>query len=252
MLIKTNALKGYTLKSLDGDMGSASEFYFDDQFWTIRYFVVNPGSWLFGKKVLVSPYSVKGIDSAEEKVSVFLTKKQIEESPSIDTHEPISRHYEDTFNGYYGFPDYWGGPYVWGNYPYIERDSSKWNVVGLKEKGWDRHLRSTQEVTGYHIGAIDGEIGHVDDFIVDDKTWMVRYLVVSTKNWWPGKRVLISPKWIEKVSWEEREVAVGLSRETIKDAPEYTEEVLLTREYESSLYGHYHREGYWGDEVAGL
>jgi len=113
----------------------------------------------------------------------------------------------------------------------------------------DRHLRSTDEVTGYHFVALDGEIGHVDDFIIDDETWAIRYLVVATKNWWPGKRVLISPKWIENVSWEEREVAIGLSRENIKAAPEYTDESLLTRDYETGLYGHYNREGYWVDEL---
>jgi hypothetical protein len=118
--------------------------------------------------------------------------------------------------------------------------------------GWDRHLRSTHEVTGYHLVALDGEIGHVDDFIIDDETWAIRYLVVATKNWWPGKKVLISPKWIENVSWEEREVAIGLSRETIKAAPEYTDESLLTRDYETGLYGHYNREGYWVDELAAV
>jgi hypothetical protein len=118
--------------------------------------------------------------------------------------------------------------------------------------GWDRHLRSTDEVTGYHFAALDGEIGHVDDFIIDDETWAIRYLVVATKNWWPGKKVLISPKWIENVSWEEREVAIGLTRETIKAAPEYTDESLLTRDYETVLYGHYNREGYWVEELAAV
>jgi hypothetical protein len=252
MLIKAKTLRGFSLKSLDGDIGSASEFYFDDRYWAIRYLVANTGSWLFGRKVLVSPFSLKGINSVDENVSVLLTTKQIEDSPSIDTHEPVSRQYEESFNGYYGFPDYWGGPYMWGDYPYLERDRSRWNAPALKAKGWDRHLRSTQEVTGYHLSALDGEIGHVDDFIVDDETWVIRYLVVATKNWWPGKKVLVSPKWIDNVSWEEREVSLGLSRETIKAAPEYTDQSLLTRDYETGLYGHYNREGYWVDEFSAV
>jgi hypothetical protein len=99
-------------------------------------------------------------------------------------------------------------------------------LVRLEAMEWDRHLRSTNEVTGYNLLALDGEIGHVDDFIVDDETWAIRYLVVATRNWWPGKKVLISPKWIENVSWEEREVAIGLSRDAIKAAPEYTDESI--------------------------
>jgi hypothetical protein len=112
------------------------------------------------------------------------------------------------------FPTIGVAPYMWGGNPYILRDRSRWGLAASRAMGWDRHLRSTDEVTGYHLAALDGEIGHVDDFIIDDETWAIRYLVVATKNWWPGKKVLISPKWIESVSWEEREVAIGLSRET--------------------------------------
>jgi hypothetical protein len=249
MLIKTKTLKGSALRSLDGEIGSASEFYFDDRYWTVRYLVVNTGNWLTGRKVLLSPYSLNGIDLPEEQVSVQLTKKQIEDSPSIDTDEPISDQYENSFNGYYGYPNYWGGPFMWGGYTHVERDRNKWGSSSDKPKQWDHHLRSTQEVTGYHLSAIDGEIGHIDDFIIDDETWAIRYLIVATKNWWPGKKVLISPKWLEKVSWADREVGIGLYRETIKAAPEYTDDSLLTRDYEAGLYGHYNHDGYWVAEL---
>jgi hypothetical protein len=104
MLIKAKALKGYSLASLDGDIGSASEFFFDDRYWAIRYLVANTGTWLTGRKVLISPYSLDGVNTAEEKVFVLLNRKQIEESPSIDMDEPVSRQYEGLYNGYYGFP----------------------------------------------------------------------------------------------------------------------------------------------------
>jgi len=103
-------------------------------------------------------------------------------------------------------------------------------------------------VSGHHIQAADGEIGHVDDFIIDDETWAIRYLIIDTGNWWPGKKVLISPQWIERVSWLESKVFVNLPSETIKQAPEYTEESLLTRDYETGLHRHYQRQGYWVDE----
>ena len=174
--------------------------------------------------MLISPYSLDGVNTAEEKVFVLLNRKQIEDSPSISTDKPVSHQFESSYNSYYGYPEYWGGPYMWGGYPYIVRDRTRRGLSAKKEIEWDRHLRSTQEVTGYHLLTIDGEIGHVDDFIIDDETWAIRYLVVATKNWWPGKRVLISPKWIESVSWDAREVVIGLTRETIKAAPEYTDE----------------------------
>lgn len=252
MLINATTLKGYSLKSLDGDIGSASEFYFDDQYWAVRYLVANTAGWLSGRKVLISPYSLDGVNTAEEKVSILLNRKQIEESPSIDMDEPVSRQYETSYNGYYDLPNYWGGPYMWGSYAHLEMDRTKLKRPASETIEWDRHLRSTHEVTGYHLIARDGEIGHVNDFIIDDETWAIRYLVVATKNWWPGKKVLISPKWIENVSWDEREVSTGLSRETIKAAPEYTDESLLTRDYETGLHGYYNREGYWVEELSAV
>ena len=187
MLIKAKSLKGYTLKSLDGDIGSASEFLFDDRHWAVRYLVANTGGWLSGRKVLLSPYSLNNIDTSTEKLYVHLTKKQVEDSPSIATDEPVSQQYETNFNGYYGYPNYWGGPFLWGGYPTLMLDRAQWSLPTSEEMNWDRHLRSTTEVTGYDLRARDGEIGHVDDFILDVETWSIRYVVVATKNWWPGK-----------------------------------------------------------------
>jgi uncharacterized protein YrrD len=250
MLIKAKSLKGYSLKSLDGDIGSASEFLFDDQHWAVRYLVANTGGWLSGRKVLISPYSLNSIDHSHERVSLQLTRKQIEDSPSIETDEPVSRQVENNFNAYYGYPNYWGGPYLWGGYPTIVLDRTQWSSPQSEEMNWDPHLRSTAEVTGYHLHASDGEVGHVDDFILDDETWSIRYLVVATKNWWPGKKVLLSPKWIDSVRWDKREVVIGLSRDAIKAAPEYTDASPLTRDYETGLHRHYDREGHWIDHRA--
>ena len=108
-------------------------------------------------------------------------------------------------------------------------------------------MRSTHEVTGYHVQAADGEIGHIGDFIIDDETWAIRYLIIDTQNWWEGKKVLISPQWIERVSWNESKVFVNLSREVIKQSPEYFEDNLLTRDYENKLHQYYNRKGYWID-----
>ena len=252
MLYKAKTLNGYRLDSLDGVIGKVKEFYFDDQHWAIRYLVADTVNWLLGRQVLISPYALRAVIPEEQQIAIDLTKRQIEDGPSLSSDKPVSRQFEETYYGYYGWPWYWGGPYMWGpySYPYIARDSEKWRESTQKEKAWDPHLRSTHDVSGHHIQAADGEIGHVDDFIIDDETWAIRYLVIDTRNWWPGKKVLVSPRWIERVSWSESKVFVNLPRETIKQSPEYTEESLLTRDYEARLHRHYNRDGYWVDEPA--
>jgi hypothetical protein len=233
------------LNGLDGEIGKVKEFYFDDQHWAVRYLVADTGNWLSGRQVLISPYALVSVDKKAEHIDINLTKKQIEDSPSLDSDMPVTRQFEESYYGYYKWPMYWGGPYMWGYYPYIVREQKKWKESTQGEKAWDPHLRSTQNVTGYHIQAEDGEIGHVGDFIIDDETWAIRYLVIDTKNWWPGKEVLISPQWIKRVSWTESKVFVNHSREMIKQSPEYLEAFDLTRDYETRLYRHYDHQGYW-------
>ena len=250
MLSKAKTLKGYSIQNTDAEtIGKVKEFYFDDRHWTVRYLVANTGTWLTGRQVLISPYALIAVNTDHQNMVVDLTKKQIENSPSWDSDKPVSRQFEENYYGYYDYPRYWGGPSSWGYYPYIERNREKWNDFNRDEKKWDHHLRSSHEVTSYHIQAKDGALGHVEDFIIDDETWAIRYLVVDTHNWWPGKKVLVSPQWIERVSWGERKVFVNLSRGTIKQSPEYTDESLLTRDYEIGLHGHYNRKGYWIDEL---
>ena len=135
---------------------------------------------------------------------------------------------------------------MWGYYRYPVREPEPKKELTPAEKAWDPHLRSTHAVTGHHIQATDGEIGHVKDFIIDDETWAIRYLLIDTGNWWPGKKILVSPRWIERVSWAESTVFVNLARETIKHSPEYNDESLPARDYETSLHRHYNRDGYWG------
>ena len=124
----------------------------------------------------------------------------------------------------------------------------RWRT-GSTESRRIRICAAPKAVTGYNIEATDGEIGHVDGFVVDDEAWAIRYIEVATRNWWPGKKVLVSPAWIERVSWADSKVYVGLSREAIKSAPEYVESMPITREYENRLYAHYGRPPYWLHEA---
>ena len=250
MLYKAKTLEGYTFDSLDGEVGKIREFYFDDQHWVIRYLVADTGNWLSARQVLISPYALVAVHKEAQQIAINLTKKQIEDSPSLNSDKPVSRQFEEDYNAYYGWPMYWSGPYMWGSYPNIVRNREEYKELTKGEKAWDPHLRSTFDVSGHHVQAADGEIGHVEDFIIDDETWAIRYLVIDTRNWWPGKRVLVSPRWIERVSWDEKKVLVDLSRETIKQSPEYTGESMLTRDYETRLHRHYDRRGYWVDDPA--
>ena len=252
MLNQVETLKGYKLHARDGAIGSVSEFYFDDQYWTIRYLVAETGSWLFRRQVLISPYALLDVNKESKSISINLRKKQIEESPSLDSDQPVSRQFEGSYYGYYGWPQYWGGENVWGYYPYIERRSELWNTsfpVVLAKSG-DPHLRSTQDVSGHHVVATDGEIGHISDFIIDSETWMIRYLILDTQNWWPGKKVLVSPMWVNRVSWDEAKVFVNISRVEIQQSPAYTEDTLILRNFEEGLFSHYNKRGYWLDQRA--
>jgi hypothetical protein len=253
MLRNVTHLKGFTIRARDGEIGTLDQFYFDDESWAIRYLVVNTRGWLSGRLVLVSPIALRQAEWESKRLDVGLTKKQIENSPQIDTHKPVSRQHEALYMGYYGYPYYWGGPYLWGGATYPAGLTVRKDAVTQAEalqaragkESADSHLRSTNEVKGYHIEAADAEIGHVEDFIIDDETWAIRYLEVDTRNWWPGKKVLVSPQWIEQVSWPVSKVFVHLSRETIKNGPEYFESMPITREYENRLYSYYGRPAYW-------
>ncbi|MDZ4741930.1 MAG: PRC-barrel domain-containing protein [Verrucomicrobiota bacterium] len=257
MLRPAKEFKEFKLRARDGDIGEAMEFYFDDQHWTVRYLLADTGGWLIGRQVLISPHALHPVNETDHVLPVELTKKQLEESPSLDSDKPVSRQYEVQYHAYYSWPLYWNGPYLWGSslYPIGQSGGVTWasengippvELSSPPAETGDPNLRSTGAVTGYHISCLDGEIGHVEDFIIDDETWAIRYLVVDTQNWWAGKHVLVSPRWIERISWDESKVFVKLSSDMVKNSPEYTPETL-NRDYETSLHGHYNQQGYWVD-----
>lgn len=253
MLTNNKNLQGLVIRATDGEIGTVDQLYFDDQVWAIRYLTVDTGNWLIGRNVLISPHSILQVDWKSGRIDVNLTRKQVENAPNIDTHRPVSRQHEAEYFGYYGYPYYWDGPYMWGPayspVGMVAMTSPNASAERIREQSADSHLRTTQAVAGYLIDATDGEIGHVERFIVDDETWAIRYLEVATKNWWPGKKVLISPAWVERVSWEESKVFVAVTREAIKTCPEYLDSEPVTREYENKLYFHYGRPPYWLEEA---
>jgi uncharacterized protein YrrD len=252
-------MRGHRLGARDGDLGRVKDAYFDDLTWTVRYLVADTNTWLSGRKVLISPFAVRLLPSTPHGlIEVDLTKEQIEKSPPIEEHLPVSRQFELKYYNHYRWPYYWQGPELWGpaafpilgysGPPQVRLPESR--PVSASEPPADPHLRSVAEVAGYAIHARDEAIGHVEDFIFDDETWMIRYLVVDTRNWWPGKRVLVAPEWVTSVDWHQSSVQVDLSRDTIQAAPEYHPTDPITREYEGRLYTHYGHEPYWLRQIA--
>jgi hypothetical protein len=244
-------LKGFTIGATDGDIGQVEAFYFDDASFTVRHLVVDTGGWLGGRKVLISPRALRDIDWDGRRINAALTTAQVEKSPNIDTDQPVSRQHEIEYYRYYGYPSYWSGPYLWGGYPFPVMPSDQATLENERRWEWgteesgDRHLRSSAAVIGYYIAATDGELGHVENFLVDDATWSIRYMVVDTSNWWFGKKVLVSSEWITRVVWNESLLHVDMTREQIKNSPEYDPSGHVQRDYEMKLHDHYGRPGYW-------
>jgi hypothetical protein len=224
-LRKVADLKGYRLHATDGEIGKLREVYFDDHRWAVRYLVVDTGSWLLERPVLIAAGAVTGVDEEEKTIAVRLTREEVNHSPPSEAAKPVSRHYEEENEPYYD-PLRRVGPDA------VEAEA----VVDLPP---DPHLRSSVEIAGYRIHADDGEFGHVLDLIVDDQDWVVRYLEADTRHWLPGKKVLLAPAWVRSVDWAETAVRVGLTREAIKSAPAYDPSKAIAREYEIRLFQHY-------------
>jgi len=264
MLRSVKDLEDYAVGAMDGIVGHVKDFYFDDKAWVIRYLVVNAGTWLSSRKVLISPVSIGRPDWTAKILPVRITREQVKNSPGIDTEKPVSRQHEKQYFEYYRYPYYWNGGGLWGEGDYpdlmmpdctgvvpmphaVQSEVAEANAraEAAQHQGDDTHLRSCNSVMRYHIKATDGDIGHVQGLLVDDETWAIRYIVVATSHWWAGHEVLIAPPWIGAVSWSDATVSVNVTRQAVKNAPPYDSAALLDREREISVYDHYGHSGYW-------
>jgi hypothetical protein len=251
LLRSVKELHNYVLAADDGDVGRCRDFLFDDTQWTIRYMVADTGKWLPKRTVLISPMSLGTPDWASQLFRVNLTRKKIEESPELDSNAPVSREYENKWFEYHGWAPYWyaGGitSGIWGaaSTPRGLAETDRRTTVVESTEAASHNLRSTGEVTGYHIQAVDGEIGHVEDFIMGDETWAIRYVVIDTRNWLRGKKVLIAPTWVGSISWADRKMHVEMTRAQIKEAPEFDAAEPINRVYEDRLHDYYGRPKYW-------
>jgi len=250
MLWNASKIVGCKIAALDGPLGTVEDFLFDDSGWRVRWLVVDTGHWLSGRKVLLPSLVLGPIDGEARTFSVRLTQEQIRNSPDIDSHQPVSRRMEAQIFDYYGWSPYWGGidylaaeGFAGGAIAAVPSVGARWRhdelAVLRDAEHWDRHLRSTAAVTGYHIATNDGDIGHVADFLIEDADWSLRFLIVDTQNWWPGKRVLISPQAVRSIDWATAVVTLSCSRERVKASPEYDPDAVIDWRQEQRWHHHF-------------
>jgi sporulation protein YlmC with PRC-barrel domain len=251
MLRNASEIYGYTIMASDGHLGTVSDFLFDDTTWLVRWLVVETGSWLSGRKVLLPAFALGHLNPETCEFSVRLTRQQVKDSPNIDTERPVSRQVETGIYDYYGWSPYWGAGLYMGGYGYgygggamtplptLGSSRREEDIVAAQRNDEDPHLRSTEAVTGYHIHAKDGQIGHVEDFLFEESDWSIHYLIVDTKNWWPGKKVLVSPRSVREIDWTDNLVNLDLDRQKIKNGPAYESSVTVDRTYEQQFHRYY-------------
>ncbi len=242
------SLIGFTMGATDGEIGKVRDFYFDDQDWTVRYLVVETGGWLSGRKVLIAPQAISGTNWQNDVFPVNLTKNQVENSPDIDTEQTVSRQHEIELYKHYPWTHYWAGGLwaggigttgmmVGGTEPVEDHIEAG----DLDEAGKPRvsHLRSYANIKGYMIHETDGNIGEVEDFIIEENSWKIVFLVVDTGTWLPGKKVLLSPNLIRNMDWVTSTVTVNASKEQIRHSPEYDPGKLVSDDYQRKLDDYY-------------
>jgi uncharacterized protein YrrD len=214
MLHDLDTLIGSSVIATDGEMGSVRDFLFDDQLWTIRYLVVDVGSWLTRRAAVLAITLLERPDWTKKTLHVHLTKEQVRNSPDADTEKPVSRQQEIAMKEYLGLPD----SLVHSEFGLLSSSMPAGRDYPLRTKG-DSHLRSTRDLTGYEVRATDGAIGHLEGFIMDDASWHLGYLDVNAGDWLHRRSVLVPTRWVKSISWADRHVNLHPARDPIEDRP---------------------------------
>jgi len=245
MLWNVSTIKGYAIAATDGTIGTVGDFLFDDSDWLVRWLVIDAGDWLSGRKVLLPPSALGSLDPARGEFAVKLTRQQVSDSPEFDSDLPVSRQVESSIYDYYDWNPYWGADSGLG----CDRVMAMAPALATKQRAEsipDRHgtkdnphLRGAVALTGTHIHATDGEIGHVENFIIDDAGWSIRYLIVDTSNWWSGESVLISPRSVRTIDWTDRLIDLDVDRQKVKDAPRYDPAITVDGAYDEQFLTYY-------------
>ena len=245
MLRKEIDLLGYRLHATDGELGMLQEHVFDKDAWTVRYLLVKTGPWLDNRDVFISPIALGSIDEERKCIQVKLKQGQVAGSPHVNIHKPVSRRYEVAYYNYYGWPVYWGAGGRWGNElyakelfdvaPFVEAPGSH------EEQERTTNLMNTGGIKGYRVFARDNRIGTVEDFIMNDESWAIRYLVVNGTGLKAPRQVVLSPLWFSDLSQAERMMTLDFSIKDIESSPQYDPTRVMHRGDELALFQHYGR-----------
>jgi hypothetical protein len=252
MMLVVSALHGFSIEASDGAIGTVSDFLFDDRSWKLRWMVVDTGNWLPGRKVLIHPRAIGHIAYERQELAVALTKEKVKNSPDLMQDQPVSMQIENDLYGYYGWDPVWGGSYF-GMDPMTmpiappaqmtlaEREMAE--TLARMHNG-DPHLRSTKALTGCHLHATDGEIGHLENFLIDKESWAIRYLIVDTRNWWFGRHVLLSPYAVREIDGAENLINLDVTKDRIEHSPVWDPAAIVELAYEKQLHSYYDWPGY--------
>jgi hypothetical protein len=244
MLRSVKHLTGFTITAVDGEIGKVKDIYFDDLTWKVRYFVVETGNWLVGRKVLLSPVALHTADMDGKTFPTNLTKAQVKSSPDIDADKPVSVQQEEELHRHYLWPQQregglgfmttgMVGGVIAPDIPIEERiergtdsDSKVEDELPEFEIAGDKHLRSFDASAGYTVHANDGEYGAVNDFLIEDTLWTIPYVVIKAGNLFSNKKVLRPTSSIEKIEWTNSSVYISHSVDFLKHLPEFKEDQL--------------------------
>ncbi len=238
-------IKGYAVEAADGAMGQVDDFLFHDDGFRLRYLVVDTGGFLTGRKVIIPPDVLEKPDRKSRAFPVDLNKEEVKASPPLAADEPVSRQHEAEIHKHFTWQPYWegrapGGFPVSGTAVGTEKEAPD-----SERSSGDRHLRSFNEILGYAVACRDGDVGEVDDFILDDDSWSLRYFVIDAGGWLSDRKLVLALPWVKGVDWETRGVQVDVTKQELKQSPQFDPSVVLDREFERRLHEHFGKPGYW-------
>lgn len=251
MFLNVKAAIGYKVLASDGEVGKLVDILFSDKTSKVRYLVVDTGSWLSSRKVLLAPDAVGSPSVSDRIFETDLTKEQVENSPPAESDKPVSRRYEESLHHHYGWTPYWLDPMGaaptadhWGVIAQVAENQNKEATADAAEIE-STDLRSGNEVLGYGVEARDGDIGQVSDLLVPEENWIIRYAVVDTGNWLPGKKVLIATDWLQSVDWHGKKITTQLSQKQIETSTPYDPSITFDKAYQEELYRHVNMTAPW-------
>jgi uncharacterized protein YrrD len=256
MLHRLKEVIGCAITDSAGEVGYIKDIYFDDQTWVLRYYVVQTGTWLNSQEVLLSPVSVTMHDGKQIGFATSLSRQQVKDSPPLASDMPVSRQYEQQLSGYYGWGPYWSTlAYEWpsvyaypmagglGYYPYSDEVAASQeygSAMASQRESGDPCLRSMKEVRGYGIEATDGKIGHLEDLFLDSDSMRMSHFEVKTRNWLPGKHVVVDIAFVGTINWADEQISLRLSREEVRASPPYDPMMFIDEKYQSAISSYYH------------